>query len=109
MRFGRVQRGEVVEDSVDLRPVEDAVAETEEDVLDLAPDLRDQMEAAARDAFAGEGDVERLELVAAHRRELGFPLGERLLHRRSRRVQRHPGLAVAHLTQRELERALATE
>ena len=38
-----VQRFEVVARRLDLTAVDDAVAEPEEDVLDLAPDLRDQV------------------------------------------------------------------
>ena len=38
---------------LDLGPVEDLVAEPDEDVLDLAADLGDQMEVAARDGVAG--------------------------------------------------------
>ena len=41
VRLGRVQRREVVEHRVDLGAVEDAVTESEEDVLDLPADLRE--------------------------------------------------------------------
>ena len=42
-----VERVEVVARRLDLAAVDDPVAEPEEDVLDLAPDLRDQVQAAA--------------------------------------------------------------
>ena len=45
---------------LDLVAVDDLVAEAEEDVLELAPDLRDQVEVSARNLVAGEGDVEPL-------------------------------------------------
>ena len=54
MPVRRVQRGEVVPAVVDLGPVEDLVAEAEEDVLDLAADLGDQVEVPARDRRAGK-------------------------------------------------------
>ena len=43
-----VERVEVVARRLDLAAVDDAVAEPEEDVLDLAPDLGDQVELPAR-------------------------------------------------------------
>ena len=43
-----VQALEVVVRRLDLAPVDDLVAEAEEDVLDLAADLRDQVQMAAR-------------------------------------------------------------
>ena len=43
-----VERVEVVARRLDLAAVDDAVAEAEEDVLDLAADLRDQVQPAAR-------------------------------------------------------------
>ena len=44
-----VERVEVVARRLDLAAVHDRVAEPEEDVLDLAPDLRDEVELAATD------------------------------------------------------------
>ena len=43
-----VERVEVVARRLDLAAVDDPVAEPEEDVLDLTPDLRDQVQAAPR-------------------------------------------------------------
>ena len=43
-----VERVEVVAGRLDLAAVDDPVAEPEEDVLDLAPDLGDQVQVAAR-------------------------------------------------------------
>ena len=60
MPVRRVQRREVVVRVLDLGPVEDLVAEPDEDVLDLAADLGDQVEVAARDGVTGEGDVDLL-------------------------------------------------
>ena len=45
---------------LDLAAVEDLVAEPEEDVLDLAADLRDQVQVAARELLAGQRDVDDL-------------------------------------------------
>ena len=47
MRERLVERVEVVPDGLDLTAVDDLVAEPEEDVLDLTPDLRERMEPAA--------------------------------------------------------------
>jgi hypothetical protein len=64
-RAGRVpgrerERVEVVVGGLDLATVDDAVAEPEEDVLDLPPDLRDQVQAPALVAGGGQGDVDPL-------------------------------------------------
>ncbi len=48
-----VERVEVVARRLDLAAVDDRVAESEEDVLDLAPDLGDQVEVAAPHRRAG--------------------------------------------------------
>ena len=117
MPLGEVERVEVVAGRLDLAAVDDLVAETEEDVLDLAPHLRDGWSvraAAARRAeqSAGKRDVDPLgrepffELGA---RELLLARGERRLDRLAHRVERHARLAVAHLAQRELQRAAAAE
>ena len=90
MPVRRVQRREVVVRVLDLGPVEDLVAEPDEDVLDLAADLGDQVEVAARDGVTGEGDVDLLlgeravELAGA---QLLARPGGRLLERRLRPVQ----------------------
>src|SRR4029079_7892889 len=49
-----VQRVEVVVDEVDLGPVDDDVAEADEDVQDVAPGLLDQVRVAPRVADAGQ-------------------------------------------------------
>ena len=103
----RVQRVEVVLDGVDLTPVEDLVAHSDEDVLDPPPELGDQVVRAAGDLDAGQGRVEGRIL---HRPgELGVPLRDRLLDALAEGVQGHSGLPVAHFAQRELERALPAE
>jgi hypothetical protein len=51
--IGRIQRGEVVVRVLDLGAVEDLVAEPDEDILDLAADLGDQVQVAARNGVAG--------------------------------------------------------
>ena len=106
-----LREGELVEvelDRLDLAVVPHLVAEPEEGVLDGSPDLRDQVELADRRRLTGERHVE-VDVLDDVRGELALALLERLLDRRSRRVQRHPRLAVAHLAQRQLQRALAAE
>ena len=109
VRLGLVERVEVVPDGLDLAPVVDLVAHPEEDVLDPAAQLRDQMQAAAPERLAGQRRVERLPVLCGGSGELGLAAGERLLDRRPGGVQRHPGLAVANLAQRQLQLALAAE
>ena len=53
-----VERVEVVTRRLDLAPVDDRVAEPEEDVLELAPDLRDEVEVAAQDRLPRHGHVD---------------------------------------------------
>ena len=112
MTGGEVERVEVVPGRLDLATVDDAVAEPEEDVLDLAPDLGDQVEPAARVAADGSVTSTRSSLrrrsssareSSASRASTADSIA--LAHR----VEAHAGLAVAHLAQRELELALATE
>ena len=107
-----VERVEVVSRRLDLAAVDDAVAEPEEDVLDLAADLRDQVEPPARVAAGGEGHVDALGRqpgIELRPRELLLAPVDRGLEPLAHRVQRHPGLAVAHLAQRLLDRALPPE
>ena len=80
-----VERVEVVVDGLDLGPLGDVEAEADEHVLDLAPGLRDQMQAADRGAgSAGQRDVDpvvdqpRVELGSRERRAA---LIDRLLER----------------------------
>ena len=106
MRLGLVECVEVVPDGLDLAAVVDLVAHPEEDVLDPATQLRDQVEAAAAERLAGKGRVERLLLRLGGRLELRLAACERVLDPGARGVQRDPRLAVAHLPQRQLELAL---
>ena len=106
-----LRKGELVEvelDRLDLSIVSHLVAEPEEGVLDGPPDLRDQVELAERRRLTGERDVE-VDVLDDVRAELALALLQRLLDRRPRRVQRHAGLAVAHLAQRQLQRALPAQ
>ena len=106
------QRIEVVTGGLDLATVDDRVPEPEEDVLDLAPDLRDRVQVPARPAPDGQRHVHALlgeppvEIGAG---ELFLAGVERRLEAFAHRVQRHPGLPVAHVPERLLERALAAE
>ena len=109
VRLGLVEGVEVVPDGLDLAAVVDLVAHPEEDVLDPAAQLGDQVQAAAAKRLAGQRRVERLSVLLCRGRELGLALRECRLDRRSRGVQRHPGLPVAHLAQRQLQLALAAE
>ena len=107
-----VERVEVVVRRLDLATVDDAVAQAEEDVLHLAPDLRDQVQLAAAVPTDGQRHVDALrgqpgvELGAL---QLGLAGIDRRLEPLAHGVEGHPGLAVAHLAERLLERALATE
>ena len=88
--LGRVvERREVVVLVVDLRALEDGEAEPDEDVLHLAPDLRDQVEPAGRlRRVARERDVDPVlgeAAVELRCLELGRALREQLL-------ERHPHL-----------------
>ena len=107
-----VERVEVVVRRLDLAAVDDRVAEPEEDVLELAPDLRDEVEVAAPDGVPGI--VTSTLLLGQPAVELGalerlLPRVDRGLELLAQRVQRHPRLAVAHLAERELQLALAAE
>ncbi len=108
-----VERREVVVGGLDLAAVDDLVAEPEEDVLDLAPDLRDQVEVAAPRSVARKGDVDDVlgeapvELAALERgaslRRLPRPAARRSAFRAM------PGLAVANLAQRLRQLRVPTE
>ena len=84
-----VQRGEVVVLVLDLRALDDREAEPDEDVLHLAPDLRDQVKAAGRlRRVARQGHVDPVlgqAAVELRGLELGGALAEQLL-------ERHPHL-----------------
>ena len=58
MVVGRVERREVVVLELDLGPLGDAEAEADEDVLDLALDLRQQVRRAARHGIARQRHVD---------------------------------------------------
>ena len=95
-----------------LVAVPDLVAETDEDVLDLAPHLRQQVEPAAGKPLAGERDVEPLlreDLLQLGLLELALPGRERVLEPLAQGVERHAALAVADAAQRLLQLALAAE
>ena len=107
-----VERVEVVAGRLDLAAVDDAVAEPEEDVLDLAPDLRDQVEPPSRVAADRQRDVDALlaeSPVELRPRELRLARVDGRLDPLAHGVEAHARLAVAHLAQRELELALASE
>jgi hypothetical protein len=99
---GHVQRVEEVARCDDLRPFDDLVAEPEEGVLDLAADLRDQVEMAPRDRVSGQGDVDSLgrqDVLELLPLQLGPPFLDSALERLAKRVQSHAGLAVSDLAQ----------
>ena len=110
---GREVEGvEVVARRLDLAAVDDRVPEPEEDVLDLAPDLRDEVEVPAPDRRAGHRHVDALlgqPPVELGTRQLRLARVDRGLEPLAERVQRHPRLAVAHLAERELQLALPAE
>ena len=98
---------------LDLAAVDDLVAEPEEDVLDLAADLRDQVQVAARARLARQRDVDDLlgqPAVELGALELGPALGDRAARAASRSaLSDAAGLAVADLAQRLLQLALPAE
>ena len=80
VRLGLVERVEVVPDRLDFAAVVDHVAHPEEDVLDAASQLRDQVEAPARHRLARQRRVEGRILVGCGG-ELCLPGRQRLLDR----------------------------
>ena len=107
-----VEAVEVVVRRLDLAAVDNPVAEPEEDVLHLPPDLRDQVQAPPRipadrerhvDALLGETAVQ---LLAFER--LGTR-GDCGLDAPLRLVQRPAGLRVPDLPQGERKRALPAQ
>ena len=112
MPLRKVERVEVVPRRLDLATVDDRVPETEEDVLELAADLRDEVEMAAPHSGAGHRDVDPLlgqPPIELGSRDLCLASVDRRLELLAQRVQRHARLAVANLAQRELQLALAPE
>ena len=118
MPVGEPEGVEVVAGGLDLAAVDDLVAEAEEDVLDVPPHLRRRMERAAAsradraEQLGRQRDIDglrrepRVELLAL---ELLLARGERPLDRLAGGVQGHARLAVAHLSERELQVGLAAE
>ena len=115
---GRVERGEVVVLELDLGALGDAEAEPDEDVLDLALDLRQQMRRAARDGVARQRHVDRLGAqrgVELARLELLAQLRVQPLELAAHAVQllaarsAQLGRQGAELAQRERQRARAPE
>src|SRR5882757_3416378 len=114
MPVGKAERVEVVAGRLDLPAVDDLVAEAEEDVLDVAPNLRRWVQRAAPprlerpEELCGKRDVHAplgeppLELLRLDPNELVL---DRRLDRLAHGVQRHAGLPVAYLAQRLLELA----
>ena len=94
-----VETVEVVVRRLDLAAVDDAVAEPEEQVLDLAADLRDQVQVAALGPPAGERDVGALlRQAAVELRPLELVLARVDAARGARARRSAPcRLAVAHL------------
>ena len=94
------------------RPSTTAVSEPEEDVLHLAADLGDQVQVAAPVVPTGSV-TSTLSLgqppVELRALELGRTPVDRFLEGHADAVERHAGVAVAHVPQRKLERALAAE
>ena len=112
MLLGHVERVEQVPRVLDLVTVDDAIAEPDEDVLDLAADLRQEVKVTARRRLTWQGDVERLRRRRALLllgREAALPLFHRGLELLAERVQRDAPLAVAHLAESELELALSPQ
>src|SRR6266508_837101 len=102
-----IERVEVVPDRLDLAGVDDLVPEPQEDVLDLAPDLRERMEMPAPQLRAGKRDVQGLvEPSCPIVLELCFAFRERGFEPLPDGVERHPRLTVAHSAQRLLQLAL---
>ena len=114
-----VERGEVVVLVVDLGALDDRESEPDEDVLHLAPDLRDEVQAAAGlRRVAGERDVDAVlgeAAVELGRLELGGPLGEQALERHAHLVGRLAdgpallGRQLADRAERRRELGLAAE
>src|SRR5262249_32056304 len=107
-----VEAVEVVVRQLNLASVDDGVAEPEEDVLHLPPDLRDQVEATAPVAPDRQSHVDplgRQPLVELRPREIRLTRVDRLLEPLPHGVEGHPGLAIAHLAEGLFDRALAPQ
>ena len=100
---------EVLPDSRDLVAVPDLVAHAEEDVLDLAADLGQQVQPPAVDPDARDGHVDAARVREPGSGEPGGGLLVRSFERGAQRVQRQAGLAVADAAKCLRQRRLATE
>ena len=103
---------EVVVSRLDLAAVDDRIAEAEEDVLELPPDLRDQVQVATANRGARDRDVDALLGEAAVELELSeffLAHADGHLERLAEPVELHSGVAVANFSKRELELALTPE
>ena len=106
---GKFSAVEVVVGRLDLASVDDPVAEAEEDVLDLAADLRHEVQPATRRSAHRKRHVDpllRQPRSSSARSSSARALGDGVLDPPLRLVQRAPGLGVPHLPQRERKRAL---
>src|SRR5262245_28623317 len=112
VRRRKIERVEVVVRRLDLAPVDDPVAKAQEDVLDLAAHLRDEVQLAARHRLPGKSDVHllldeaTLELLARKRR---FALLDGTFELLPERVQDPARLGVTNLPESLFQRALPTE
>ena len=107
-----VERVEVVVRRLDLAAVDDLVAEPEEDVLHLAPDLGDQVQVASLPSLARQRDVRDFlgqAPVEVGALQLGLALGHRVLEGLAQIVEDAAGLGVPDLTERLLQLALPAE
>ena len=97
-------------DRLDLATVDDLVPEPEENVLDLAHDLRERVQATAPQRRTGQRHVQHLvELGELGPLELGLARVEGGLEPFSCGIERHPALAVTHAPERLLQLALTSE
>jgi len=90
----RVERREVVIVELDLGTLGDAVAEADEDVLDLAHGLGDEVLVAGRERLAGQGDVDAL-VCQRGRERLALELDLALVYQHLE-VLAHQVAALAH-------------
>ena len=105
-----VERVEVVPDRLDLATVDDLVAEPEEDVLDLAGDLRQRMQVAAPHGRSGESDVECLvELLQLPEGDAPGGLALGLLEPHAQGIERPSCLAIPNFPQSLRQRRTAAE
>src|SRR5215218_3827115 len=107
-----VERIEEMPRVLDLVTVDDVVAESEEDILDLAPDLRDEVVVATGRRLAGECDVDdvlRERTVEFGTAELVLPPLDEPFEVLAQRVEDAAALGVANLPECLLELALPAQ